>query len=176
MAPDYEKAGSFAEDAQPPYSLEAEQSVLGSILMDPSVITQVMDYLKPQYFYLPQHREIFSAMLGMFTASEVIDFVTLLDKLKAAGVYDDAGGKTYLLQLAQMVPSIANAQAYAKIVRDKYFLRSLIRTSKEIIASAQEESEDVQTVVDAAEQKIYDRPKGSGISGTSLLKPMTGWA
>jgi replicative DNA helicase len=170
MAPDFEKSGVYIEGAQLPYSLEAEQSVLGSILMDPTVITQVMDNLKSQYFYLPQHREIFSAMLRMFTSSEVIDFVTLLDELKTAGVYDDAGGKAYLLQLAQMVPSIANANAYAKIVQEKYFLRSLINVSKEIIASALEESDDVQTVVDAAEQRIYDIRQDKSNEGLRHIK------
>jgi replicative DNA helicase len=156
MAQDGENQAGYIEGIQLPYSLEAEQSALGSILIDPTVLTQVLDHLKPQYFYLQQHREIFSAMLRMFSSSEVIDFVTLLDELKTAGVYDEAGGKAYLLQLAQMVPSVANAQAYAKIVQEKYFLRSLINVSREIITSAQEESDDVQTVVDAAEQKIYD--------------------
>ena len=155
MARDFEiTAGNIGE--QLPYSLEAEQSVLGSILIDPAVMSQVLDYLKPEYFYLSQHRGIFTTMHRMFSGSKVIDFVTLLDELKAEGLYDDAGGKAYLLQLAEMVPSVANVHAYAKIVQEKYFLRSLISVSKEIIASAQEEADDVQTVVDAAEQKIYD--------------------
>lgn len=156
MALDMDRPSGYVGGEQLPYSLEAEQSVLGSVLMDPAVITQVLDVVKPKYFYLPQHKEIFSAMVRMFSEGKVIDFVTLLDDLKAAGVYDDAGGKAYLLELAQMVPSIANVGAYAKIVREKYYLRSLITVSREIIASAEDESEDVQTVVDSAEQKIYD--------------------
>jgi replicative DNA helicase len=170
MAPDMERPVGYVGGEQLPYSLEAEQSVLGSVLMDPTVITQVLDVVKPKYFYLPQHQEIFSAMVRMFGEGKVIDFVTLLDDLKAAGVYDDAGGKAYLLELAQMVPSIANVGAYAKIVREKYYLRSLITVSREIIASAEDESEDVQTVVDSAEQKIYDIRQDRSDNGLRHIK------
>lgn len=153
-----------------PYSLEAEQSVLGSILIDPASIMQVLEYLKPQYFYLPQHREIFSVMLRMFSESTVIDFVTLLDELKAQGVYDESGGKTYLMQLAQMVPSVANVTAYAKIVQEKYFLRSLITASREIIASASEEAGEASMIMDAAEQKIYDIRQDKSSDGLRHIK------
>lgn len=170
MALDMDRPSGYVGGEQLPYSLEAEQSVLGSVLMDPAVITQVLDVVKPKYFYLPQHKEIFSAMVRMFSEGKVIDFVTLLDDLKAAGVYDDAGGKAYLLELAQMVPSIANVGAYAKIVREKYYLRSLITVSREIIASAEDESEDVQTVVDSAEQKIYDIRQDRADDGLRHIK------
>lgn len=170
MARDSETTGVLLDTSRLPYSLEAEQSVLGSILIDSAVLTQVLDHLKVQYFFLPQHREIFSAMLMMFSASQAIDFVTLLNSLKAAGVYDEAGGKAYLLQLAQMVPSVANATAYAKIVQEKYFLRSLINVSKEIIVSATEESSDVSTVVDLAEQKIYDIRQDKANDGLRHIK------
>jgi replicative DNA helicase len=167
---DSETTGVLLDTSRLPYSLEAEQSVLGSILIDSAVLTQVLDHLKVQYFFLPQHREIFSAMLMMFSASQAIDFVTLLNSLKAAGVYDEAGGKAYLLQLAQMVPSVANATAYAKIVQEKYFLRSLINVSKEIIVSATEESSDVSMVVDSAEQKIYDIRQDKANDGLRHIK------
>ncbi|MFT9055484.1 MAG: replicative DNA helicase [Ethanoligenens sp.] len=139
-----------------PYSLEAEQSVLGAVLLEPTVLTQLLDVLKAPYFYLAQHRAIYTAMVRMFSASESIDFVTLLNTLKAEGVYDEAGGKAYLLSLLQMVPSAANAMAYAHIVEEKYYLRSLIRVSKEIIDAAVQETDDVRAVVDMAEQRIYD--------------------
>lgn len=139
-----------------PYSLEAEQSVLGAVLLEPAVLTELLDVLRPDYFYLAQHREIFSAMVRMFSASETIDFVTLLDALKATGTYDEAGGKAYLLSLLEMVPSAANAMAYARIVEDKYFLRSLITVSREIIDTAMQETDDVRAVVDMAEQRIYE--------------------
>lgn len=144
------------EDIKLPYSLEAEQSVLGSILIDPQSLYDVLGIVKPYYFYLPQHREIFNSMVRMFGQSNAIDAVTLLEDLKRSGVYDEAGGKAYLLQLAQIVPSVANVVAYARIVQEKYYLRSLISASKEIISAASAESDDVRAIMDAAEQKIYD--------------------
>lgn len=158
------------EDVKLPYSLEAEQSVLGSILIDPQCLYQVLDVLKPQYFYLPQHREIFTAMVTMFSQSSAIDIVTLLDELKTAGVYDEAGGKAYLLQLAEIVPSVANVAAYAKIVEEKYYLRSLITASKEIISAASEESDDVRAIMDAAEQKIYDIRQDKSSDGLKHIR------
>jgi replicative DNA helicase len=158
------------EDIKLPYSLEAEQSVLGSILIDPQCLYQVLDRVKPQYFYLPQHREIFTAMVTMFSQSSAIDIVTLLDELKTGGVYDDAGGKAYLLQLAEIVPSVANVSAYAKIVQEKYYLRSLINASKEIISAAADETDDVRAIMDAAEQKIYDIRQDKSTDGLKHIK------
>lgn len=158
------------EDIKLPYSLEAEQSVLGSILIDPQCLYQVLDYLKPQFFYLPQHREIFTTMVSMFSQSSAIDIVTLLDELKTAGVYDEAGGKAYLLQLAEIVPSIANVTAYARIVQEKYYLRSLISASKEIITTASDETDDVRAIMDAAEQKIYDIRQDKSSDGLRHIK------
>lgn len=158
------------EDVKLPYSLEAEQSVLGAILIDPQCLYQVLDILKPQFFYLSQHREIFTAMVSMFSQSSAIDIVTLLDELKTAGVYDEAGGKAYLLQLAEIVPSVANVAAYAKIVEEKYYLRSLITASKEIISAASEETDDVRAIMDAAEQKIYDIRQDKSSDGLKHIK------
>ena len=158
------------EDVKLPYSLEAEQSVLGSILLDPQCLFQVLDRLKPQFFYLPQHREIFTAMVSMFSQSSAIDIVTLLDELKTAGIYDEAGGKAYLLQLAEIVPSVANVEAYAKIVQEKFYLRSLIGASKEIITAASEETDDVRAIMDAAEQKIYDIRQDKSSDGLKHIK------
>lgn len=153
-----------------PYSLEAEQSVLGAVLLDPGVLTQLLDVLKASYFYLAQHRAIFTTMVQMFSASESIDFVTLLNTLKAEGVYDEAGGKAYLLSLMQMVPSAANAMAYARIVEEKYYLRSLISVSKDIIDAAVQETDDVRAVVDMAEQRIYDIRQDKAEAGLHHVK------
>jgi len=158
------------EGVRLPYSLEAEQSVLGAILIDPLGIQKALDFLKPQYFYLPQHQEIFSMMVRMFTESAAIDIVTLLDELKKSGAYDEAGGRAYLLQLAQFVPSAANIAAYAQIVENKYFLRSLINASKEIIEAASEEGDEVRTIIDCAEQKIYDIRQDKSTEGLLHIK------
>lgn len=158
------------EDIKLPYSIEAEQSVLGSILIDPQCIYRVLDKVKPQYFYLAQHREIFTTMVNMFSQSDAIDVVTLLDELKSAGVYDEAGGKAYLLQLAEIVPSVANVDAYAQIVQEKFYLRSLIGASKDIISAAADETDEVQTIMDVAEQKIYDIRQDKSSDGLIPIK------
>ncbi|MDD4699740.1 MAG: DnaB-like helicase N-terminal domain-containing protein, partial [Oscillospiraceae bacterium] len=84
------------EGAGLPFSSEAEQSVLGAILIDPLSINMVMDKLRPDHFYIPQNKKIFEVLTSMSTQSQVIDFVTVLEKLKSDGIYDDAGGKSYL--------------------------------------------------------------------------------
>lgn len=144
-----------------PFSMEAEQSVLGAVLLDPDCIESVLMYLKPEHFYLPQHRSIFSAMVTMYAGgTSAIDPVLLTENLIQSGVYDDAGGKAYLMQLGQVVPSTANVEAYAKIVKEKYYMRTLILTSREIIDSAIDGQGDASLLLDAAEQRIYDIRKG----------------
>lgn len=172
MPDDFEQGAPAASlaDIKLPYSLEAEQSVLGSILIDPQCLYTVLEIVKAQYFYLPQHRAIFASMVSMFGQSSAIDVVTLLDELKAEGVYDEAGGKAYLLQLAEVVPSVANVAAYARIVQEKYYLRSLITASRQIIETASEESDDVRAVMDAAEQKIYDIRQDKSSDGLKHIR------
>ena len=91
-----------------PYSVEAEQAVLGSIIVDPKCIIDIATLMKAEYFYIPQHKEIYGIITSMYELSQTIDFVSLLEKLKMSGTYDEAGGKAYLAQLAQIVPSSAN--------------------------------------------------------------------
>ena len=124
------------EGMELPHSSEAEQAVLGSVLLDPECMEQVVLMLRPEHFYFPQHRAIFTTMHSMFNLSMKIDPVIVLENLVKDGTYDEAGGKTYLLQLADMVPSTANVDVYAKIVREKYYIRTLITASQEILDSA----------------------------------------
>jgi replicative DNA helicase len=139
---------------QLPFNLEAEQSVLGAIVIDPPCIAEVLSILKPQYFHLPQHREIFSSMTAMFSLGQSIDAVTLLEAMKRTGTYDDAGGKQYLVQLAETVPTSKNIVSYARIVQEKYYLRSLIMASKENIQDALENGDETRIILDVAEQRI----------------------
>ena len=88
-----------------PFSLEAEQAVMGSVLIEPAVLSDISDSIKPEYFYLPQHQSIFKVMWEMNFYNKPIDAVTVLNELKNQGIYDDAGGKEYLIRLADMVPS-----------------------------------------------------------------------
>lgn len=162
---------SFAsvDEVNMPYSLEAEQAVLGSILLEPSCITQVLILVKPDYFYLPQHRAIFTIMQEIDALGGKIDPLIVLEKLKSSKVYDDASGKQYLLTLSQIVPSTENVEAYSKIIREKYYIRSLINVSKDIISDASNSSEPADTLLEVAEQKIYDIRQGRVTKGPSKI-------
>lgn len=153
-----------------PYNLEAEQSVLGSILMEPSCMSEVVTYVKAESFYLPQHRHIFAAMMTMYTSNNgAIDPVIIADTLAKDGVYDLSGGRDYLLQLSQSVPSTANVIKYAKIVREQYYLRTLIKVSQDIIDDASSGSGDANILLDSAEQRIYDIRQGREVNGPSKI-------
>ena len=153
-----------------PFSPEAEQSVLGAVLLDSSCMDRVAEILpKPEYFYLTSNRLIFGAMLQMFTEGRPIDFVTVLEALKQAGDFDEAEGKTYLLQLAQLVPSISNVESYARIVRDNYDVRTLITTARDIIEEASAGEAEASGLLDSAEQRIFDIRRGKNMQGLQRI-------
>lgn len=139
-----------------PHSLEAEQAVLGSILMESDCMNQVADVLRPEHFYLAEHQAIYSIMLTKLMESKTIDFVTVLEALKAESFFSGEEGKSYLLKLAQIVPSISNIVNYGKIVREKYDIRRLIHVSREITEDALEPGVDAAMLIDSAEQKVYE--------------------
>ena len=116
---------------QPPQSLEAEQAVLGSILIDSRCIADVVGILTPGDFYLKQNREIFETIYTMFNFSQTIDPVTVLDKMKELGLYQD-NSRDYILQLMEITPTAANVVRYANIVREKAMLRGLAQASTDI--------------------------------------------
>ncbi|MBR4072441.1 MAG: replicative DNA helicase [Clostridia bacterium] len=153
-----------------PYSVEAEQSVLGSIIIDPKSLNDVAVQIKPEYFYIPQHREIYTALSSMFELNQTIDFISLLEKLKKDGVYDEAGGKAYLTQLVQIVPSAANVLTYVAIIRERYYARSLMEAAKKIIQDINENVMDSGKLLDSAEQRIYEIREGREISGLTHIK------
>jgi replicative DNA helicase len=153
-----------------PFSPEAEQSVLGAVLLDASCMDRVAEILpKPEYFYLTSNQRIYGVMLRMFTEGRPIDFVTVLESLKQSGDFDEADGKTYLLQLAQLVPSISNVESYAKIVRDKYDVRTLITTARDIIEEASAGEADAASLLDSAEQRIFDIRRGKNMQGLQKI-------
>ena len=153
-----------------PYSMEAEQAVLGSILMDPSCLTLVQSRgFITEYFYRPEHKAIFNAMIRIDSRGQRIDPLLVLDTLKAENVFDDAAGKTYLFQLAESVPTTANVEAYARIVKEKFFVRSLINISGEILRDATESDVSADMLLDSAEQKIYDIRQGKNTAEASRL-------
>lgn len=149
-----------------PFSSEAEQSVLGAILLDSQCLNQVAEILpKPEYFHLSNHRLIYSVMLEMFTLGQPLDFITVLEKLKKETSFDEINGKTYLLQLAQIVPSIQNVENYAKIVRDSYDVRTLMMVARDIIEDASNGLNEASVLLDSAEQKIFDIRRGKNMQG-----------
>ena len=153
-----------------PYDVDAEQAVIGSILIDPSCINEVITQIKDEYFYIPQHREIYKILVDMTNDNLRIDFVTILDKLKKEGVYEKAGGKSYLTELVQSVPSSANVLTYVSIVRERYYARALIVASRQIITDATENTMDAGKLLDTAEQRIYNIREGRSVSGLEHIK------
>ena len=148
------------------YSLEAEQSVLGSVLIDSACMNKVADILvHADYFYLANHKIIYSTMLDMFTIGMPIDYITVLDKIKTNDELDHSHFKEYLLKLAQIVPTVSNVEFYADIVRDKYNVRVLVDTAKEIIDDASSGEVDATELLNSAEQKIFDIRRGKDVRG-----------
>ena len=144
-----------------PHSPEAEQAVLGSMLIDADCIKDVMDKLQPQDFYLQQNREIFETIYSMFIYSRPIDGVTVAREMEKNGVYRD-DTRAYLLQLMEVTPTSANVMEYAGIIRDKALLRSMAKAAGDIAAMVQEGVGTAGDLLSAAEQKIYAIRQGRG--------------
>lgn len=157
------------DDVSMPYSLEAEQAVLGCVLTEPECMSQVNILVKPDYFYLPQHKAIFIIMQEIDTVGGKIDPLIVLERLKSERVYDDTTGKNYLYQLAQSVPSTENIESYCKIMRDKFYKRTLISVSKEIIEDSVSADTSADLMLDNAEQKIYDIRQGRVSKGPTKI-------
>ena len=144
---------------QPPQSLEAEQAVLGSILIDSRCVADVIGIVTPEDFFLPQNREIFETIYTMFNFSQTIDPVTVLDKMKELGVHHD-NSRDYILQLMEITPTAANAVRYANIVREKAMLRGLLQAGTDITEMVHEETGTAAEMLEGAEKKIYALRKG----------------
>ena len=143
-----------------PFSLIAEQSLLGSILVDPEAITEISEIIRPNDFYLSEHTQIYSAMCDLFVASKEIDVVTLIDALVSTGVYSKSGGEDYVKSLYQAVPNALNIKDYASIVKQKSVLRSLIGICTDISEKAYSEEGDANELVEYAEAQIFDIANG----------------
>ena len=143
-----------------PFSLIAEQSLLGAILVDPDSINKVAQLISPDDFYLTEHRGIYSAMRELFLVSKEIDPVTLIDMLETKGIYDKSGGTDYIRTIADTVPSALNIIDYANIVKEKSLLRRLIEISSEISAAAYRGEDSAKDIMSFAEGKIYELMQG----------------
>jgi len=143
-------------DRLPPQNIEAEQSVLGSILLNPEAIVSAMEYVDESSFYRRSHQLIFKAMMDLNDANEAIDVVTITDDLEAKGQLEDIGGPPYLAELVSTVPTAANVTYYAKIVDDRSTLRKLINAANDIAQAGYEDNEDVAKLLNNSEQKILE--------------------
>ncbi|HOM01337.1 MAG TPA: replicative DNA helicase [Acetivibrio sp.] len=160
--------GSFGRI--PPQNIEAEQSVLGAILLDKEVLSSVTEIISSQDFYREDHREIFEAIMDLYEKAEPIDLITVSEQLKTRGSLEGVGGLEYLTNLASSVPTTANAKHYAKIVEEKSILRRLIKASTEIVNMGYEASEEVSYVLDKAEKNIFDVLQKRNTQGFAPIK------
>lgn len=149
---------------QMPHSTEAEQAVLGSMLIDPRCVPDVVEGLVVEDFYLSVNRNIYETIYGMFNFSITIDPVTVLEHMRQNGFYDEKSA-AYLLQLMEITPTSANVKEYIAIVRDKSLLRRIAETAGELTALVQEGADTAQAVLEAAEQKIYAIRQGRNAQG-----------
>jgi len=152
----------------PPQNLEAEQAILGAILLDNTALNKVLEILQPDDLYRESHRKIFRCILDLSDQNEAIDAITLTDVLRRKGSLEQIGGAGYLSDLLNCTPTAANVRHHAKIVREKALLRSLISIATEIVTEGYEELNPVDDLLDRAEHKIFaisDRRMGSTFAG-----------
>ncbi len=158
-------------DINIPYSLEAEQSVLGCIILNGEGMAEIVTSLYPDHFHVTLHRAIYAVMMEMFMRGDRIDIVTLLDQTMQQGVFETSEqAKEYLVgKLMNAMPSLQNLTKYANIITERYMVRSLIFAAKEIIDTANAGGQDANTLVDFAEQKIFDIRSGSDVKGLTHI-------
>ncbi len=140
----------------PPHSVESEQSILGSIILDKDAIITVAETIVPGDFYKEAHKIIYESMLSLNSNNEPIDLITLIEELRKEGHLDNVGGISYLTSLSTIVPTTSNVKYYANIVKEKSVMRQLIKASNEIINLGYDASTDVQEILDKAEKNIFD--------------------
>jgi replicative DNA helicase len=161
------KPGTAVVVPVPPQNLDAEQSVLGSMLLDRDAIARVMELLRPEDFYRDRHRTIYVAMLDVFERGDPVDLVTVTNRLSGMGKLDDVGGPGYLAELPNTVPAASGVDVYAAIVREKAVLRALIAAGSTITAMGYEGGDDIAALVDRAEGVVL--AVGNGRRGTDSL-------
>ncbi len=140
----------------PPQNLDSEMALLGSILIAPNTIVEIMDIIRPEAFYADKNKTIYSTMMALYEKREPIDLLTLSSKLKDSGDLERIGGMSYLTELVNTVPSSSNAEHYASIVQKKYTMRKLIEAAEHIANIGYEDETDLAEMLDRAEKKIYE--------------------
>ncbi|MBR1528071.1 MAG: replicative DNA helicase [Oscillospiraceae bacterium] len=159
------------EQLSMPYSLDAEQTILGAILIDSDSLGMVMEQIKPECFYVEQHRALFTVITTMAASGHHIDAITVLDKAVNAHIFENAAeGRNYLANLVELVPTTANLASYCKIVANKYYIRSLAETAQKILHDIQNGETNAQMLLDSAEQQIFSIRQGRDISGLTPIR------
>ncbi|MBN3038294.1 MAG: replicative DNA helicase [Candidatus Omnitrophica bacterium] len=168
------KTKDISLEKVPPQSLEAEIAVLGSMLIEDDALGEAVEIVKPSYFYKDAHRKIFEAISDLYSANRAVDLVTLAEELKRRGELDDVGGAAYLTELTAAVPTAANVQHYAKIVKEKAILRNLINTATHIVEQSYSGQQDANVLLDQAEKQIFDiagtQMQGMSVSIKEIIK------
>jgi len=154
----------------PPHDIEAEQAVLGSMLTDQDAVVDAIEILKPEDFYRDDNRYIYEAILNLYNKSEPIDIITLKSELISTGKFEAVGGYEYIALLPDKVPLVSNAEKYMRIVEEKSILRKLIKASNDLMALGYEQNEEIDTIMEQAEKKIFDIMQGKNQRGYSSLK------
>ncbi len=160
----------------PPNNIDSERALLGSIMLRPEAIHEIMEIIQANAFYSEKHRIVFQSMNELFSKSEPIDLLTLSARLTEKNQIDQIGGANYLTELVNLVPSSANAEHYAEIVQKKFVMRQLIEASEHISLLGYEEAEDLATLLDLAEKKIYEVTQGKTSNKFIELKDVLGEA
>ena len=154
----------------PPHDIEAEQAILGSMLTDQDAVTDAIEILKPEDFYREDNKYIFQAMLALYSRGEPVDIITVKDELTSMQKFEAVGGIEYIATLPDKVPLVSNAEKYINIVEEKSILRQLIKTADEIQTLGYEQTEEIDSIMDQAEKKIFDIMQGKNQKGYTVIK------
>ncbi len=154
----------------PPQSIEAEQALLGSVMLRPDAIYEIIDFITPKAFYAERHALVFDTMLELFTKRTPIDLLSLSSRLKEKSVLDQIGGSSYLTELVNVVPSSTNIKHYAEIIQKKSMMRRLIEASEYIAQLGFDEASELEDILDRAEKQVYDITNLGGIHKFVHLK------
>ncbi len=153
-----------------PYNLEAEQTVLGALLIDPDAISLAMNYIKPESFYVSKHRGLFSIIVRLFSLGVNADIITVINDAVKEDIFESStAGKEYLASIMEAVPTVKNLESYCKIVEEKYYIRSLITAARDIIEASSAGQESAEQLLDYAEQKIYEIRSGKSSDGLQKI-------
>ena len=154
----------------PPHDIEAEQAILGSMLTDKDAVISAIEVLKEDAFYREDNKAIYAAILSLYAKSEPIDIITVKAELVENGNFERIGGLEYLAELPERVPTTSNVDRYIKIVEEKAMLRSLISTANELVSLGYNETEEVDSIMDLAEKKVFDLAQKKNTKGYTPIK------